>query len=502
MVGNLLQLSSSDIELFCSASHDRNPIHISESYARRTPYGSSLVFGVLSGLAALGSLKPRPNQVLSQIKLQFHDGVFPETPYRLYTSDKEPTQVRLKVQDGKRILLGIKADFISATHNLNALAEYHAEVETQPAILDESQLIPGLKTSGLYSPAQPYFQQLLSRLNLLSTGVSSRQAAIMLCCSYIIGMRIPGLQALFTELSLEFLPHVDETPLGVLSYEAELANFDSRYNLASLNVSFIVGDRLVAKGRLNSTLRKKSVDLDSNKLEKYLDTAPDLSGRVGVVIGGSRGLGRAISYALAKNGCTTYVNYSVSDEEAALLKTQGKNNIHLFKADAAESGVFHELRDLILQTSMRLDFLVLNAAMTPRPMSFGEENMDRILEYISHGLKLACSPMSALLPLIDQSAGHCVIISSEFVEHPVANLSHYISTKSALEGLAKGVSAEYPRSHYLLVRPPRLLTDWATSGPQQSTYLSCESAAAEILSALTESEAPPGVRVMEKFVNT
>jgi acyl dehydratase len=54
-----IRFTPEDLELFSRASHDRNPLHLSDEYARRTPYGGRVVFGVLDGLTAKGSIGAR-----------------------------------------------------------------------------------------------------------------------------------------------------------------------------------------------------------------------------------------------------------------------------------------------------------------------------------------------------------------------------------------------------------------------------------------------------------
>ena len=49
-----------DLDLFGAASGDFNPLHLSDGYARRTPYGERVVPGVLGAMAALASGAERP----------------------------------------------------------------------------------------------------------------------------------------------------------------------------------------------------------------------------------------------------------------------------------------------------------------------------------------------------------------------------------------------------------------------------------------------------------
>ena len=61
---SVVVFDQADIALFSAASHDRNPLHLSEEYARTTPYGQPVVFGILGVLAALGQLPDDPERAL------------------------------------------------------------------------------------------------------------------------------------------------------------------------------------------------------------------------------------------------------------------------------------------------------------------------------------------------------------------------------------------------------------------------------------------------------
>ena len=74
--------TTQDLKLFSAASHDRNPLHISETYARATPYGEPVVFGMLGAMAALGQLKERDDKVLQRISLEFRNPLSIGVPYR------------------------------------------------------------------------------------------------------------------------------------------------------------------------------------------------------------------------------------------------------------------------------------------------------------------------------------------------------------------------------------------------------------------------------------
>jgi len=92
----------------------------------------------------------------------------------------------------------------------------------------------------------------------------------------------------------------------------------------------------------------------------------DLTGKVALVTGGSRGIGRACSLLLALCGARVVVNYQKSREKAEdLLReiAQGGGEAHLFQADVANPEQIEVLFRYIRETFGRLDILVNNAGL-------------------------------------------------------------------------------------------------------------------------------------------
>ena len=66
-----IRFERADLDLFSAASHDRNPLHLCDQYARRTAYGEPVVFGIFGALAALGCLGNRWGQPLRSAGARF-----------------------------------------------------------------------------------------------------------------------------------------------------------------------------------------------------------------------------------------------------------------------------------------------------------------------------------------------------------------------------------------------------------------------------------------------
>jgi len=187
----------------------------------------------------------------------------------------------------------------------------------------------------------------------------------LLCCSYIIGMQLPGKQALFLELSLEFEEPCSQH-LVPFKYMARVTDSDPRFNTLTIEVEFSAGDgTLIARGELVAAIRSEPVQLDCAQVERYLGKSCQLEEKVALVIGGSRGLGAAIAYGLANSGCMTFVNYSASDADAMTLQSRIPSLLRLVKADASDIDACQRLLDVVRAEGQKIDILVCNAAPAP-----------------------------------------------------------------------------------------------------------------------------------------
>lgn len=94
-----------------------------------------------------------------------------------------------------------------------------------------------------------------------------------------------------------------------------------------------------------------------------------LRGKVALVTGGSKGIGRATSLALAKAGAKVVVNYS-SDASSAdsVVKEIGSESAYAVKADAGSAEGAEEMIKATLDKFGRLDVLIANAGELRSPL--------------------------------------------------------------------------------------------------------------------------------------
>jgi NAD(P)-dependent dehydrogenase (short-subunit alcohol dehydrogenase family) len=185
-----------------------------------------------------------------------------------------------------------------------------------------------------------------------------------------------------------------------------------------------------------------------------------------VVVGGSRGLGAALARVLAMEGADVVVTYALSTDAANALVAECADTpgrVRALQLDAANPESAHQLREEIESSGRGVDLLVLNAAPALRPMPLDDAFTGRIIGYVTESFAMVSGPLLALLPSVRITGGQVVGISSEFVETSPPEWSHYVSAKTALEGLLQTLAVAEPSVRVAVARPPRLQTDLTRS---------------------------------------
>lgn len=172
----------------------------------------------------------------------------------------------------------------------------------------------------------------------------------------------------------------------------------------------------------------------------------DLTGKVALVTGGSRGIGRATAEALAKQGAHVVVNY-VRGEAEALRVVQGieerGGKAEALGFDVSNMAAAEEAIVSLAKRLGRLDILVVNAgiAIDGLVVRVKEEEIDRVLSVNVKGA-IACA-RGALKTMMRARTGRIVFLSSIVGEMGNAGQAVYSASKAALIGLTKTLAREY-----------------------------------------------------------
>lgn len=172
----------------------------------------------------------------------------------------------------------------------------------------------------------------------------------------------------------------------------------------------------------------------------------DLTGKIALVTGGSRGIGRATSLALAAQGAYVVVGY-VRGEEAA-QKTLGEIEAaggrgETLRIDAGDfAGSESAVSDLAKRLG-RLDVLVVSAGISidALMLRLKEEDLDTTLTVNLKGAIAAAK--AALKVMMKQRWGRVIFLSSVVGEAGNAGQTAYAASKAALLGVTKSLAKEY-----------------------------------------------------------
>jgi 3-oxoacyl-[acyl-carrier protein] reductase len=171
---------------------------------------------------------------------------------------------------------------------------------------------------------------------------------------------------------------------------------------------------------------------------------PDLSGKVALVTGASRGIGRSIAVLLAEAGADVAINFRErADEAHAVVETIGAGGRRA-RAVRADVSLGAEVADLVARVEAELgpiDILVNNAGVS-EPCTIedlSEEIFERTLKV---NLTSAFLCTQAVLPgMRARRFGRIVNISSGAARGAGAVGVHYNASKAGMEGMTRGYAA-------------------------------------------------------------
>jgi NAD(P)-dependent dehydrogenase (short-subunit alcohol dehydrogenase family)/acyl dehydratase len=498
-----VRFEPADLGLFAAASHDVNPLHLSAAYARRTAFGERVVFGVLGALAALGRLSPQPGRSLAKLSVEFAGPMFEGVGYAVEVDESSPLRAKVKLRDGRRVVLRLTARFrdavaVAATPAGDALPPPRAEAADHP----DAALVAGLALTGRYAAAPSALAALLARFELSPRGVGSRHAEALLLASYLVGMELPGRRALFSDLALDFdaASELPPDPTAPLDWTLRLDAMHPDFGMLSMSVATSIAGAPAARGKLTAFARHELPPASDDALEAAVGRSEALLGRVALVTGASRGLGASIAHALALHGCTvigTYLSSAAEAEALAARLTSTPGRFIPLQGDAGDPAWAAATRATLLAEHGRLDLLICNACPALRPLWLEPASAQRITEHVARSVAMVAVPLSHLLDLVAAQRGSAVVVSSSAVVDPPAEWPHYVAAKCAVEALARVAAVEQPEARLLVVRPPKLLTELVNTPMGRHDALAPEHFAARLVRRLMDPGEPSRDVVLE-----
>lgn len=170
-----------------------------------------------------------------------------------------------------------------------------------------------------------------------------------------------------------------------------------------------------------------------------------LAGKTALVTGATRGIGKAIAAAFAKQGANVCFTYRSSVEKAQQLEQELQAlgvSCKGYQADATDFAAIEGLIADILATYQRIDIIVNNAGITKDTLMLRmtEEQWNAVIQTNLNSVFFTTK--AALRPMLKQRAGVFINISSVVGLQGNAGQANYAASKAGILGFTKSIARE------------------------------------------------------------
>jgi NAD(P)-dependent dehydrogenase (short-subunit alcohol dehydrogenase family)/acyl dehydratase len=448
-----VQFDEKTIEVFRKISHDNNPLHVDKKYARKTSFGQNVVYGMASVVSGLGLWAQGRCFSLLKIRGRFAKPLFVNGEYTAKI-DEQGNLVRITISQNGVVRTQFSFSWVPFDGNDNGgftsgfkplkIANSKKPKEWEPAL-----------GSFPYCIDESISSEFSDRFGLDSSQLPQHQLFSLLWSSYYIGMEIPGEQALFTGFQFDY----DNG--DVLRHEFLLENvecaYDDLYNKMTLKGKG-TGIRSFVLEAFN---RPAAVQYSLSTIKNVIGESEMYKDKVVLITGSSRGFGAVIAKAFALHGATIVLNNRTDAEEIANVAREISavhSRIFTVQGDVGCWSDCQKMKREIAEKVSMIDILINNASPNIHSYSFYEQSPEAFSEFVGKSFDMTFFPCRAFLPSMSEN-GLVITLSTIYAKTIEKYYTHYIAAKYAVEGLTKAMAMEFHNKKFLIVRPPRMLTD-------------------------------------------
>ncbi|HMM21419.1 MAG TPA: 3-oxoacyl-[acyl-carrier-protein] reductase [Selenomonadales bacterium] len=198
-----------------------------------------------------------------------------------------------------------------------------------------------------------------------------------------------------------------------------------------------------------------------------------LGGKVAIITGSSRGIGRAVAVGLAKAGAKVVINYAgnrAAAEAVAETVKAGGGEAVLCQGDVSKAEIAEELVKTAMEAFGRVDILVNNAGITRDGLliRMKEEDWDAVLTTNLKGV-FNCTKAAARV-MMKQKSGKIINMASVIGQMGNAGQANYAAAKAGVIGFTKATARELASRGITAnaVAPGFILTDMTAAIPEQA----------------------------------
>lgn len=174
-----------------------------------------------------------------------------------------------------------------------------------------------------------------------------------------------------------------------------------------------------------------------------------LAGKVALVTGSSKGLGKAMAFGLGRAGAAVAINYANNRESAertfAEFKAKGYKGM-LVRADATDKAAVDGMVKAVAKELGSPDIIVINSTCDQPQRPVEEYDWDFFQTMLDFFIKSPYLLTRACLPhMKERRWGRIINIGSEVVQRALGNFSAYVAAKGGQNGLTRSLSTELAR---------------------------------------------------------
>ena len=488
-----MKFTAAQVTAFFAASQDANPLHRDAEYSRRTQFGRPVLYGMAAVLYALGHWSGGRPFKLKTLKAEFRKPLFLGEHYDLTdTSTAEGRRIRFAKGPVDYAVISFTADPWDPRPASNP-AQPSSRFVARGAAADEPQMGAW---RACYSIPPGAMRDLQEAFGVGPKSMPAKQLAALLWASYHVGMEMPGRQALFSELKMEFADTRDDGDGDGIEIALGGASFDERFNRYT-----VAGDGSgIARFSITAYKRPLPVDLTLQDFPRFDGPEPPLRSKNVFISGAARGFGAALARSCFLAGAKLALNYRGDARAAAALRDEIRlagGEAEIFEGHADDEASMRRLAQEVGASFGGLDLIVNNAAPPIRELQFLEQDNADIAGFCAQNLAITLETARHLLPLL-REGGQFLQVSTRYLAAPVRGFTHYLAAKGAQEGLVRGLAAEFRNTEFIVARLPRILTDQTNVPFSFDPAANPGNVAHELILAL-KNRGPDNFRLLEMY---